>query len=56
MYKNTEIAIVGNKIKLATDHPSSSYTIEGEGDSKKIVINDPTAFWKVSKYLVVVVR
>lgn len=56
MYKKTEIPVVGSKIKLATDHPSSSYTIEGEGDNKKIVINDPTAFWKVSKYLVVVVR
>lgn len=56
MYKKTEIPVVGKKIRLATDHPSSSYVIEGEGESKKIVINDPTAFWKVSKYLVVVVK
>lgn len=54
--KNKSIAIDGGeKIKLITDHPSSSYTIESNGGKHTIKISDPNDFWKVSKYLVVVV-
>ncbi len=45
----------GKKIKLITDHPSSAFTIEDNGTKHTIKINDAKNFWKVSKYLVVVV-
>lgn len=50
-----EIEIVGEKTKFITDHPSSSYDLISEGQNHTIKINDPKSFWKVSKYLVVVV-
>jgi len=49
------IEIVGKKIRFITDHPSTSYEIVTTGQSHKIVIQDSKSFWKVSKYLVVVV-
>jgi hypothetical protein len=56
MYKVTEIPVIGRRIRIATDHPSSSYKIVEDGEKKTIVIEDPTNFWKISKYLVVVVK
>ncbi len=53
--KKDKIEIVGKKVKFITDHPSSSYEIISEGQNHTIQINDPKTFWKVSKYLVVVV-
>jgi hypothetical protein len=45
----------GDKIKFITDHPSSSYTLVSNGANHTIKITDPKNFWKVSKYLVVIV-
>ena len=45
----------GEKLKFITDHPSSSYSIESIGSNHKISITDAKNFWKVSKYLVVIV-
>ena len=45
----------GKKIKLITDHPSSSYTIESKDKMHTIKISNENNFWKVSKYLVVIV-
>jgi len=45
----------GKKIKFITDHPSSSYSVNTTGKSHEIIIKDANSFWKVSKYLVVVV-
>ncbi|MFT5823202.1 MAG: chromosome segregation ATPase [Crocinitomix sp.] len=53
--KKDKIEIVGKKVKFITDHPSSSYEVISEGQNHTIQINDPKTFWKVSKYLVVVV-
>ena len=53
--KNKSITIVGKKIRIVSDHPSSSYSIEEKGGTKVISIKDPGTFWKISKYLVVVV-
>jgi hypothetical protein len=54
--KVTTINIGGKKAKLLTSHPSSSYKLEGV-DKKfdKLTITNPKEFWKVSKYLVIVV-
>ncbi|MDG1915451.1 MAG: hypothetical protein P8I55_12795 [Crocinitomix sp.] len=53
--KTDKIEVVGKRVKFITDHPSSSYDIISEGQNHTIQINDPKTFWKVSKYLVVVV-
>jgi DNA repair exonuclease SbcCD ATPase subunit len=45
----------GAKFNFITDHPSSSYTVVSTGNNHKIKITDPKNFWKVSKYLVVIV-
>jgi chromosome segregation ATPase len=54
--KVTTINIGGKKAKLLTSHPSSSYIMEGV-DKKfdKLIITNAKDFWKVSKYLVIVV-
>jgi len=51
----SSIDVTGKKIKFITDHPSSSYEIVSTGEQHKINIKDPQSFWKVSKYLVIVV-
>lgn len=48
-----EIAVGAEKAKLATSHPEGSYRFEN--GAEKLVITDPTKFWSISKYLVVVV-
>jgi predicted RNase H-like nuclease (RuvC/YqgF family) len=50
-----EIFIEGSDLKFITDHPSSSYTLVPVGKNTKIKIVNPRDFWKISKYLVVVV-
>jgi hypothetical protein len=53
--KKKEIYVEGTKVKLVTDHPSSSYEIAKDEKNSKIIIKNPKEFWKVSKYLVVIV-
>jgi len=53
--RDDQIDITGDKVKFITDHPSSAYTLESNGQNHTIKIDDPKSFWKVSKYLVVVV-
>lgn len=50
--KVKELKVIGKKPKLATDHPVSSY--EWKGD--ELVILDADKFWRISNYLVIVVR
>jgi len=50
-----EILVEGTKIKFVTDHPSSSYTLKRIGNTTKILITNAKNFWRVSKYLVVLV-
>ena len=54
--KLTSININAKKAKLLTSHPTSSYTLES-ADKKveKLVITNPKEFWKVSKYLIIVI-
>ena len=54
--KTTTIPVIGKKISLVTNHPSSSYKVEGVETVESITILDPVEFWKSSKYLVVAVR
>lgn len=50
-----EIFIEGAELKFVTDHPSSSYKLKKVGKNTKIKIINPNDFWKISKYLVVIV-
>lgn len=51
-----EFLVSGSKIQLISTHPSSSYDLLPSGSNTKLVIKDVNAFWKVSKYLIVVVN
>ncbi|MBI1837948.1 MAG: hypothetical protein HYR91_11860 [Flavobacteriia bacterium] len=51
-----EILIEGLKLEFITDHPSSSYKLLPVGNSTKLIIENPADFWKVSKYLVIIVK
>ena len=50
-----EILVEGIKIRFITDHPSSSYKVQIVGNNSKILITNPKEFWRVTKYLVVLV-
>ncbi len=50
--RTQEIPLAAKKAKVSTSHPAGSYRLDGE----KLVITDPSRFWSVSKYLVVVVE
>lgn len=50
--KIKELTVVGKKPQLITDHPSNSY----EWNGNKLKILDPSNFWRISNYLVVVVK
>ncbi len=50
----SEIQLPGEKIKILTSHPSSSYTLVG--DKKKptaLKITNPSQFWQKSRFLVI---
>ncbi|MBN3035879.1 MAG: hypothetical protein JW861_09860 [Bacteroidales bacterium] len=49
------IACPGKKIRIVTTHPPESYSITGSGDNQAIEISDYKAFWKSSKYLVIII-
>jgi len=51
----TQIPIPGKKAEVVTTHPSDAYKISGEGDNQLLEILDYEAFWKSSKYLVVII-
>lgn len=53
--KTGNIQVTGKKVSFITDHPSSAYDIVTNGQKHTIKIKDPKSFWKVSKYLVIVV-
>lgn len=56
MTKDKEIFIEGQNLKVITDHSSKSYAVVAVGVNSKIKIHDPREFWKISKYLVVIVE
>lgn len=55
LQKDKTIQVTGSKFRFITDHPSTAYTTVTNGQNHKITINDPNSFWKVSRYLVIVV-
>jgi len=53
--KTNSIVIRGTGVHLMTDHPSKSYKLDVNGASTKLTIIDASEFWKISKYLVVLI-
>jgi chromosome segregation ATPase len=53
--KKTSINIRGKDVRLLTDHAPSSYTLTEGATGTILTINDTAEFWKISKYLVVLV-
>lgn len=56
IYEVTQIPIMSKKAEIITNHPHDSYKIVGSDQIEYIEILDPENFWKVSKYLTVVVK
>lgn len=55
--KVSEIPLSSKEAQVISTHPAGSYRIEGADDrADKLVITNPSQFWSVSKYLVVVVK
>ncbi|MCI4667588.1 MAG: hypothetical protein MRZ79_05450 [Bacteroidia bacterium] len=53
----TTIPLEGKKVELVSNHPSDSYTLKTvDGKVESIEIIHPDDFWKVSKFLVVVLN
>lgn len=51
-----EFLISGDKIELISTHPTSSYDLIPIGTNTKLIVKNTEAFWKVSQYLIVVVK
>jgi DNA repair exonuclease SbcCD ATPase subunit len=51
-----EFVILGEDIKIISTHPSNSYRLEPSGKTNRLTIIDSSEFWKVTKYLIVVVK
>jgi hypothetical protein len=53
--KKKSLTVEGTDIRFITYHPKTSYTMVVEGARTRINIEDASEFWKISKYLVVIV-
>lgn len=52
-----EIKLYSKKASLLTNHPAGSYTLDKDEKKELILkITNPTEFWSVSKYLVIMVK
>lgn len=52
-----EIKLYSKRAKLLTSHPAGSYNLSKDSKGQYILyISNPTSFWSVSKYLVILVK
>jgi hypothetical protein len=51
-----EILISGSKIQIVSTHKTNSYELKPSVSNTKLVIKEAREFWKVTKYLIVVVK
>lgn len=51
-----DISINSKTVKILTDMPTNSYTITSDGERSRLMITDPTNFWRVSNYLVIQIK
>lgn len=50
------ITLNAKKAEIISVHPAGSYQISGEKSADALVIDNPTEFWSVTRYLVIVVQ
>jgi hypothetical protein len=55
-FEKKSIQIIGRNLQIISDHPSASYRVVENGNNKTLSILNPYEFWKVSKYLVIIVE
>ena len=53
--KKNSLMVEGTDIRFITYHPKTSYELVEEGNRTRVTISDASEFWKISKYLVVIV-
>ncbi len=56
IHQLNEIIIHGEVEKIITPHPSDAYKLKKQGNKTVLRILSPSAFWKVSKYLVIITK
>ena len=54
--KFVDISLNSKTVKILTDMPTNSYTITSDGERSRLMITDPTNFWRVSNYLVIQIK
>jgi chromosome segregation ATPase len=54
--KTKKLKIAGQSLHFISTHQPSSYTLKTSGAFTEIIINDASEFWKISKYLIVVIE
>ncbi len=54
--KFTELRIDAKKPQVLSQMPVSSYRLERNGSTCTLYVSDPTAFWSVSNYLIIVTK
>lgn len=54
--ETANISLPGEKVKIVSSHPPGSYLLTKAGKSSILTINQPGEFWKVTRYLVVVLE
>ena len=52
----TEIPINSGSPKILTSMPASSYRLESHGNTSTLYITNPTEFWSVSNFLVIMTK
>ena len=57
IYQFSELEIPSKSVKLLTDHPKKSYSIEKvDKETRKLVIDNPDLFWATSRYLIISIK
>ena len=52
--KQQSFLIYADKAEVVTNHPKGSYEIKGaDGKADSLIVTNPEAFWKATKYLVI---
>lgn len=50
-----DFVIANEKARIISIHPTAAYKLERNGKTNRLIIFDPEDFWKVSRYLIIVV-
>lgn len=54
--ETVNISLPGEKVKIVSSHPAGSYLLTKVDKASVLTINQPEEFWKVTRYLVIVLE